>query len=119
MRYYYETRSIIRCHYGVVYICNHPVYNRCTLYTIKDKGLAVIQQRFDPETKTTYWSEIDLALQDELFLHPNFLLYFQKRAATANNGLYPTVTIRQIMWALRLKPLPKQRWETVFDRKDI
>ena len=38
---------------------------------------------------------------------------------TATDGLYPTVTIRQIMWALKIKPIPKERWETVFDRSDI
>lgn len=34
-------------------------------------------------------------------------------------GLYPTVTVRQMMWALKMKPMPKERWETVFDRKEI
>lgn len=33
--------------------------------------------------------------------------------------LYPTVTIRQIMWALKLKPIPREQWETYFDRKYI
>ena len=79
----------------------------------------MIQQRYDPDTKCTYWTEIDAELQDELYLHPSFMLYFNKRAGEPINGLYPTVTIRQLMWALRMKPLPKQRWETVFDRKDI
>lgn len=79
----------------------------------------MIQQRYDPKTKCTYWTEIDSQLQDELFLHKDFLLYFQERAKKPVNGIYPTVTLRQIMWALRMKPLPKQRWETVFDRKDI
>ena len=35
------------------------------------------------------------------------------------DGLYPTVTIRQIMWALKMKPIQRQRWETCFDRRDI
>lgn len=35
------------------------------------------------------------------------------------NDIYPTVSIRQIMHALRMKLLPKERWKTVFDRKDI
>ena len=119
MRYHYQSQNKTRQRYGTVYICNHPVYDRCTLYTIHDKGLAVIQQRYDQETKHTYWTEIDPELQDEIFLHPNFLLYFRAMAKPSVNGLYPTVTIRQIMWALRMKPLKKQRWETVFDRKDI
>ena len=119
MRYYHQPSAQNRQHYGSVYICNHPVYSRCTLYLIEQKGLAVIQQRYNPDTKCTYWTEIDSFLQDEVYLHPGFLLYFNTRAKEPVNGLYPTATIRQLMWALRMKPLPKQRWETVFDRKDI
>ena len=58
--------------YGNTYICDHPVYDRCTLYQIDNKGLAVIQQRYDQETKTTWWSEIDPWLTDTLYLHPKF-----------------------------------------------
>lgn len=119
MRYHHSPKHIARCHYGIVYICDHPVYSRCTLYTIEDKGLAVIQQRFDPQTKQTCWTEIDPWLQDEIYLNENFRSYFETRAKSPQNSLYPTVTIRQLMWALRMKPLPKSRWETVFDRKDI
>jgi len=119
MRYYHQPSAQNRQHYGSVYICDHLVYSRCTLYLIKRKGLAVIQQRYDPDTKCTYWTEIDSFLQDEVYLHPGFLLYFNACAKEPVNGLYPTATIRQLMWALRMKPLPKQRWETVFDRKDI
>ena len=119
MRYHHERPAIYSSMYGKLYICNHPVYDRCTLYRIGDKGLAVIQQRFNNETKSTYWSEIDEWLTDELYLHPKFKEYFDKRSGNCTDGLYPTVTIRQIMWALKMKPLPKERWETVFDRKDI
>jgi len=31
----------------------------------------------------------------------------------------PTVTVRQIMWALKMKPIKKEKWETCFDRRDI
>lgn len=65
-------------------MCDHPVYKRCTLYLIGDKGLSVIRQRYDPETKKTWWTEIDPWITD---------------------GLYPTV--RQIMWALKTKPIKK------------
>ena len=105
--------------YGQIYICNHPVYNRCTLYKIGEKGLAVIQQRFDTNTKSTSWTEIDLQLTDDLYLHPGFKVFFEQRAGEAVNGLYPTVSIRQLMWALKMKPLRRERWETYFDRKDI
>ena len=86
---------------------------------MENKGLAIIQQRFNLDSKSTWWSEIDPWLTDVLYLHPGFKEYFDKRSRECTNGLYPTVTIRQIMWALKLKPLPKNRWETCFDRKDI
>lgn len=105
--------------YGELYICNHPVYSRCTLYQINDKGLAVIQQRFNPITKSTKWGELDDWLTDDIYLHPNFKEYFDERAGKCTDGLYPTVTIRQLMWALKMKPINKERWETAFDRRDI
>ena len=119
MRYHFDKPDIYRALYGEVYICDHPVYSRCTLYRIDGRGLAVIQQRFDPVTKSTRWSEIDPWLSSILYLHPGFLDYFCQRAGICTDGLYPTVTVRQIMWALKIKPLVKERWETVFDRRDI
>lgn len=119
MRYHYKKPDIYLCKYGRTYKCDHPVYSKCTLYLIKDKGLAVIQQRYDPETKVTWWEDIDKWLVDDLYIHPKFMDFFNKRAGECKDGLYPTVTIRQIMWALKMKPIPKQRWETCFDRKDI
>lgn len=119
MRYHYKKPAIYRSMYGERYICEHPVYDCCTLFKIGDKGLAVIQQRFDPDTKSTRWDEVDEWITDDLYLHPKFKEYFNQRAGKCENGFYPTVTIRQIMWALKMKPLPKQRWETVFDRRDI
>lgn len=117
MRYHYEKPRFYSTMYGETYICDHPVYNRCTLYKNGKIGLAVIQQRV--ENKRTYWTELDPWLVDSLYLNSGFWDYFNKRAKESSEGLYPTVTIRQIMWALKMKPLPKQRWETVFDRRDI
>lgn len=126
MRYHFEKPEIYLNKYGETYICDHPVYDRCTLFKIGDRGLAVIQQRFDPETKSTYWTEIDPWLTDTIYLHPNFKSFFDKRASSCDHGkensscnIYSTVTIRQIMWALKMKPLKRERWETVFDRNPI
>ena len=82
--------------YGTIYECDHPVYDRCTLYKIGNNGLSVIQQ-FDEHTKTTFWSEIDPWLTDPIYLHPKFKEYFDERAGKCSNGLYPTITIRQLM----------------------
>ena len=119
MRYHYEKPAIYSSMYGETYECDHPVYNTCTLFKMDNRGLAVIQQRLDSETKCTWWSEIDPWLTDSIYLHPNFRSIFISRSGECVNGLYPTVTIRQIMWALKMKPLPKERWETCFDRKNI
>ena len=119
MRYYYEKPDTYSSMYSVIYACNHPVYSRCTLFKINNKGLAVIQQRYDPKNKTTYWNSIDPWLADDLYLHERFEIFFNERAGECINGLYPTVAIRQIMWGLKMKPLPRERWETCFDRRLI
>lgn len=119
MRYHYEKPSVYSNRYGITYKCDHPVYDTCTLFRVNQNGLAVIQQRYTPLTKTTRWGEIDPWLTDSIYLHPNFIEYFDKRSGMCVNGLYPTVTVRQIMWALKMKPMPRERWETCFDRKDI
>lgn len=119
MRFHYEKPTIYSTMYGESYICDHPVYNRCTLFRVGSKGLAVIQQRYDHISKHTWWGEIDPWLTDRLYLHPRFLEYFKAHADEGPDGLYSTVTIRQIMWGLKMKPLPKESWETVFDHSHI
>lgn len=119
MRYHHEKPAIYLSLYGTTYVCDHPVYNKCTLYQVEDKGLAVIQQRFDPTLKATTWGEIDPWLTDVIYLHPKFMDFFKERSGTCQDGLYPTVTIRQIMWALKMKPIARERWETCFDRRAI
>lgn len=64
MKYHYTKPTEYSSMYGQLYECNHPAYNHCTLYLIGDKGLAVIQQRYDKKSKCTWWSEIDRCLTD-------------------------------------------------------
>lgn len=119
MRYHYEKPNFYLSLYGSTYSCNHPVYSTCTLFTNGRKGLSVIQQRYDSETKRTWWGEIDPWLTDEIYLHMKFIDLFNDRAGECTDGLYPTITIRQLMWALKMKPIPRERWETCFDRRII
>lgn len=119
MRYHYTKPTIYLSKYGTTYECDHLIYDRCTLFEVNGKGLAVIQQRFDPSSKETWWSEIDPWLTDEIYLHPKFEEVFNARSKECKQGLYPTITVRQLMWRLKMKPLPKAKWETCFDRKDI
>lgn len=119
MRYHHEKPTVYSSMYGRTHICDHPVYAKCTLYTIGDRGLAVIQQRYSPKSKRTWWGEIDPWLTDPIYLHDGFERYFYERSGINQNGIYPTVSVRQIMWALKMKPIPRERWETCFDRRDI
>lgn len=119
MRYHLEKPDYYSTNFGEIYICDHPVYSKCTLFRNGKDGLAIIQQRYDPETKHTWWGPIDPWLNDVIFCYPGFKELFAERSGPEKDGLFPTVSIRQIMWALKMKPLPKESWETVFDRKDI
>ncbi len=113
MRYHYEKPVIYLSMYGVTYICDHPAYSKYTLYQISGKRLAVIQQRFDEDTKKTWWGEIDPWLTDVLYLHHGFKKFFDERSGTCTDGLYPTVTIRQIMWGFKTKTYTKRTMENL------
>lgn len=119
MRYHQEKPELYYPVYGRIYICDHPVYNRCTLFEEGEKGLAVIQQRYDPDTKHTWWEEIDPWLNNIIFTAEKFSEFFEKYSGPCEEGLYPTVTVRQLMWYLRLKPIKVERWNTTFDHKNI
>ena len=119
MRYFYKKPDIYCAESAVRYTCDHPVYTVCTLYKIEDQGLAVVQQRWNARMKKSWWGSIDPWLIDDIFHNPGFKEYFKKHASHEKNGLYPTVTVRKLMWALRMKPIQKERWETVFDRQEI
>lgn len=119
MRYHYNKPTLTKPIYGTVYICNHPVYDKCTLFQIGEKGLAVIQQRFDPVEKRTYWTDVDYWVSNDIYTNPNFLKFFEERSGAPDHGIYPTVSVRQIMWALKMKPIQRERWETCFDRRCI
>lgn len=119
MRYHSEPQSNSILVFGNVHICNHPVYTRCTLYKNGARGLAIIQQRYDPLTKHTWWTEVDPWLANQVYLNEGFVKYFGEHSAAPVGDIFPTVTIRQIMWALRMKPLKRERWETLFDHRYI
>lgn len=119
MRYHFKKPINYSRSFGELYLCNHPIYTRCTLYKIEERGLCVIQQAYNKKNKSTYWKEIDACLIDCIYTNPNFYLYFDKYAKECKDGLFPTFTIRQIMHALKMKPLPKEPWETYFDRSPL
>ena len=58
MRHQYEKPELYFTIYGHTYRCDHHVYNEHTLFKVNKKGLAIMQQRFDPTNKLTYWTSI-------------------------------------------------------------
>ena len=98
MRIFYKKPDVYTKVYGETYYCNHPKYNRCTLYLIKDKGLAVIQQHYDKETKHTWWDEVDPWLANDLYLSRNFMTAFNELSGQCDDkGIYPTIEVRKLM----------------------
>lgn len=120
MRYHNkQPKTYPRPTHGRPYRCEHSVYSRGTLYSRDGIGLVVIQQRYEPASKHTWWNAIDPWLVEPIFENAGFEAFFKSNAAEPIDGLYPTFTVRQVMWALRMKPIEKQPWETVFDHKPI
>ena len=111
MKYYYKKpNEWIGA--GEVYICNHPLYNRCTLFRIGIRGIAIIQEKFDEKTKVRWWGPIEPWLAGDIYFSDKFREFFEANAlGPDDHGLYPTFTVRQIMWKLRMKPLRKEFWE--------
>ena len=119
MRYHYEnTHEIyLKPKHAKPYWCDHPVYSMATLYLEGEHGLCLIQQkRSGGLDKATYWSEVDPWLADDIYEHPGWKDFFDKYADVKDeDGFYPTIPVRKVMWALKMKPLKKYRWETTFD----
>jgi len=111
MKAFYDVLKVPLQLYGITYRCDHPLYDECTLYLVKDRGLAVIQQRFDPETKMSWWSKVDPWLANDLYLSSNFPSVFKELSGLPEYGIYPTITVRKLMWKLRMKPMKKEKWE--------
>lgn len=111
MKYYYEKpENWVGA--GEIYECDHPMYHQCTLFRSGPVGLAIIREKFDPIRKTRRWSSIEPWIAGDIYLNKKFEMYFIDHArAPDENGLYPTYTVRQVMWALRMKPLKKEYWE--------
>ena len=51
MRYHYEKPTMYRNMYGETYVCDHPVYSKCTLFKMRERGfqkkVCIRQSRFD------------------------------------------------------------------------
>ena len=106
MKYFYEKPDRHIQSYGEQIILDHPVFKIGTLFEIDGRGIIFVQKRFT--AKYAYWDAIDPWLANDIYLHPKFKDYFQKFSREEN---YEIIPVRKVMWALRMKPLPKEYWE--------
>jgi hypothetical protein len=91
------------------------LYKVCTLYLAGDRGLAVVQKRFNERLRLSWWDKVDIDLSYDIASQPLFEEFLEEHAARSDeNGLYPTMNVRKVMWALRMKPLKKEYWEKEF-----
>ena len=111
MRYYYEFYG---CNHPTKYLyrCDHPLYSTCSLIKRGEKGLAVVQKKFNSNLKIYQYGPIDSRLMDDIVRQERFIQYFDEHSGIDNSGIFPTVEIRSIMWSLRMKPLEKAWWES-------
>lgn len=107
MRYYTTKPKGALATRRYLYECNHPLYSQCTLIKKGELGLAIIQNRYNRKLKIFWYGPIESWLADEVQRQDGFDAYFAKNAAKGTDGLYPTVEIRRLMWALKMKPLRK------------
>lgn len=113
MKYFYTSHNSINVQvFGQTHTVRNSLYRDCTLYLIKNRGICVIQQRYDANTKSFWWGALDPGLANDIYLNPGFYDFFKEHATTMDrDGGYFTITVRKLMWALRMKPLPKEEWE--------
>lgn len=111
MKYYYEKpENWVGA--GEVYRCNHPLYDKCTLFRKGDVGFAVVQERFNKIKKARWYGPIEPWIAGDIYLNERFEECFKKYAGKVDEaGLYPTIPLRKVMWELRMKPLKKELWE--------
>lgn len=106
MRYHYEKPKAWSQNFGEIYACDHPLYSSCTLYRTGETGLAVVQYRWSPKMKIARLGPIDPWLVDQIYVNPMFREYFLKHSGEKSpDGLFPTVFLRKLMYALRMKPI--------------
>ena len=95
-----------------LYECDHPLYSQCTLVRHGELGLAIVQKRYNRKLKIFWYGPIYSWLADEVQKQEGFAPYFAKNSAKCTDGLYPTVEIRRLMWALKMKPLRKDWYDS-------
>lgn len=111
MKYFYEKPEYWH-NVGIIYSCDHPMFNRCTLFLKDNKGIAIIQEHFNDRIKARWWGSLDPWLAYDIYKNEGFGEFFERESQKIDSfGLYPVFQVRKVMWALKMKPLRKEFWE--------
>ena len=120
MRYFIEKPANTKQNTLYFKKVDHPLYNSCRLYKMNDTdGLAIVQLRFNSKMKVFWYDAPDSWIMDKIVKQPGFADYVFDNAADDSDGIFPTVTVRQVMYALKMKPLKKEWWESQELKPDI
>lgn len=109
MKYFYQKPENSKPLHGRGIPLDHPVYKFGTLFKEDRKGLIITQMKFS--CKYACWDSLDFWLANDIYMHPKFKEWFDEHATEED---YPIFQVRSVMWALRMKPLPKQELERYF-----
>ena len=111
MKYFYEKPTKWE-NVGIIYSCNHPMFNRCTLIKKGNRGIALIQEHYNEKMKARWWGSLDPWLAYDIEKCGMLGEFFNRFAGEPDeNKLYPVFKVRKVMWALKMKPLRREFWE--------
>lgn len=111
MKYFYQKPDICVQVFGKIIDLDHPIYRTGTLYSENGLGLIVVQKHYDSDIRQCWWGAVDVWIANDIYICKNFREYFFSNASEED---YPIIQLRKLMWALRMKPLPKEDWELYF-----
>ena len=97
---------------AILYRCNHPMFNDCSLFKMGEFGLAVVQQRYNNRLKVSWWGPVDGWLLNDIFSEGKFNEVLSSLVGVCDeDGLYPVIEVRRLMYKLGMKPLKKLYFE--------
>ena len=111
MKYFSKKPDICVQVFGKPIDLDHPIYKSGTLYLEKERGLIVVQKKFNPNTRECSWHAVDIWIANDIYLSKRFRTFFMENAKESD---YPIFELRKLMWQLRMKPLSKEDWELYF-----
>ena len=112
--FYHDDETDYDKHVQIYHQTGHPVYRSYTLYFNGERGFGVVKQYFSKRLKCYWWDNLASPLAFDIFKNENFWEYFDKVANEPDeNGEYPIIQVRKVMYALKMPPERKKFWETV------